>query len=56
MIANQTDYEKAMLALAESTDEDIVNDLIDDIREYETNHLGMTFPEDEVLFGGEYNG
>ena len=32
------------------------NDLIDDIREYETNHLGMTFPEDEVLFGGEYNG
>ena len=56
MITNQEDYEKAMLTLANETDEDIVNDLIDDIRRYETNHLGITFPEDEVLFGGEYNG
>ena len=61
-ITNDEDYKKAMLKLAKfspvcvgTPEEDIINDLIEDIREYENIHLKFNPTEDEVMFGGDYN-
>ena len=61
-IQNDEDYKLAMTKLANfppvcvgTPEEDIINDLIEDIREYENIHLKFNPAEDEVMFGGDYN-
>ena len=61
-IQNDEEYRQAMTKLANfppvcvgTPEEDIINDLIQDIREYENIHLKFNSAEDEVMFGGDYN-
>lgn len=61
MINNQAEYEAAMLKLAnmsptcvDTPEEDMVNELIDEIKEYEREKLGIV--DEEIPFGEEYTG
>lgn len=63
MISNQAEYEAAMLKLAnmsptcvDTPEEDMINELIEEIRQYEIVNFKFNSEEDEIIFGGEYSG
>lgn len=63
MIHNQQEYEDAMLKLAnmsptcvDTPEEDMVNELIEEIRQYEIANFKFNPKEDEIIFGGDING
>lgn len=63
MISNQAEYEAAMLKLAnmsptcvDTPEEDMVNELIEEIRQYEFLNFKFHPEDDGVIFGGEISG
>jgi len=63
MINNDEEYTAVMLKLAninpvcvDTPEEDIVNELIEEIKEYENTHFKFNHKEDEITFEGVYNG